>query len=115
MKEAIKFLMVVLVLTFAISMSAIYKLQKQVDELEARKPVIIYQVDNAGGDLIGTVTEKAIVDGNYTVTIGDYGKFLVTKEQYDSINVGDDAPDYLKQRGIDSNKTPLELEGEKDG
>ncbi|HFI0254920.1 TPA: DUF1372 family protein [Streptococcus suis] len=99
MKQAIKFVMVMLVLTFAISMSAIYKLQKQVEQLESRKPVIIYQADNAGGDLIGTVTEKAIVDGHYTVTVGAYGKFLVTKEQYDSINVGDDAPDYLTQRG----------------
>ena len=75
----------------------VVKLEQQVDELKKRKPVIIYQVDNAGGELIGTVTEKAIVDGHYTVTIGDYGKFLVTKEQYESINVGDDAPDYLKK------------------
>lgn len=62
-----------------------------------RKPVIIYQVDNAGGELIGTVTEKAVVDGHYTVTIGAYGKFLVTKERYESINIGDDAPGYLKK------------------
>lgn len=73
------------------------KLEQQVDELKKRKPVIIYQVDNAGGELIGTVTDKAIVDGHYTVTIGAYGKFLVTKEQYESINVGDDAPGYLKK------------------
>lgn len=77
----------------------VVELQKQVDELKNRKPVIIYQVDNAGGELIGTVTDKAIVDGHYTVTIGAYGKFLVTKEQYESINVGDDAPGYLKKRG----------------
>lgn len=75
----------------------VVKLEQQVDELKKRKPVIIYQVDNAGGELIGTVTDKAIVDGHYTVTIGAYGKFLVTKEQYESINVGDDAPDYLKK------------------
>ena len=75
----------------------VVKLEQQVDELKKRKPVIIYQVDNAGGELIGTVTEKAIVDGHYTVTIGAYGKFLVTKEQYESINVGDDAPGYLKK------------------
>ncbi|AFU88694.1 hypothetical protein phiNJ2_0034 [Streptococcus phage phiNJ2] len=99
MKDAIKFLMVMLVLTFAISMSAIYKLQKQVDELEARKPVIIYDVDSADGSIVGTVTEKAIVDGHYTVTVGAYGKFLVTKEQYDSLKVGDVAPDYLIQGG----------------
>lgn len=77
----------------------VVELQKQVDELKNRKPVIIYQVDNAGGEFIGTVTEKAIVDGHYTVTIGAYGKFLVTKEQYESINIGDDAPGYLKKRG----------------
>lgn len=77
----------------------VVKLEQQVDELKNRKPVIIYQVDNAGGELIGTVTDKAIIDGHYTVTIGAYGKFLVTKEQYESINVGDDAPGYLKKRG----------------
>lgn len=55
------------------------------------------QVDNAGGELIRTVTDKAIVDGHYTVTIGAYGKFLVTKEQYENINIGDDAPGYLKK------------------
>jgi len=77
----------------------IAKLQKQVKALEARKPIIIYQVDNAGGNLVGTVTDKSVVAGHYTVTIGAYGKFLVTKEQFDSINIGDDAPEYLKKRG----------------
>ena len=75
----------------------VVKLEQQVDELKKRKPVIIYQADNASGELIGTVTDKAIVDGHYTVTIGAYGKFLVTKEQYESINIGDDAPGYLKK------------------
>ena len=75
----------------------VVKLEQQVEELKNRKPVIIYQVDNAGGELIGTVTDKDIVDGHYTVTIGAYGKFLVTKEQYESINVDDDAPSYLKK------------------
>ena len=75
----------------------VVKLEQQVEELKNRKPVIIYQVDNAGGELIGTVTDKAVVDGHYTVTIVAYGKFLVTKEQYESINVGDDAPGYLKK------------------
>ncbi|MBF7094273.1 DUF1372 family protein [Streptococcus sp. HF-1907] len=90
----------------------ITSLQMQVATLKKRKPIIIYQVDNAGSELVGKVTDKSIIEGHYTVTIGAYGKFLVTKEQYESINVGDDAPDYLKQRGIDSNKTPLELESE---
>lgn len=76
------------------------KLEQQVEELKKRKPVIIYQVDNAGGELIGTVTDKAIDDGHYTVTIGAYGKFLVTKGQYDALDIGDDVPKFLKQRGL---------------
>ena len=76
------------------------KLEQQVDELKNRKPVIIYQVDNASGELIGTVTDKTIVDGHYTVTIGAYGKFLVTKEQYDALDIGDDVPKFLKHRGF---------------
>lgn len=75
----------------------VVKLEQQVEELKNRKPVIIYQVDNTGGELIGTVTDKAIVDGHYTVTVGAYGKFLVTKEQYENINIGDYAPGYLKK------------------
>ena len=64
-----------------------------------KNKVIIHQVDNYGGEMIGTITEKAIINGHYTVTIGVYGKFLVNKEQYDSLSVGDDIPDYLKQSG----------------
>lgn len=94
--------------------SQITKLEKQIEQLQTRKTTVIYQVDNNGATLVGTVTDKTVVDGHYTVTIGAYGKFLVTKEQFDSINIGDDAPEHLKQRGIDSNKTPLELEGQKD-
>ncbi|HFU4377187.1 TPA: DUF1372 family protein [Streptococcus suis] len=91
--------MVMLVLTFAISMSVIYKLKKQVEQLEARKPVIIYQVDNAGGVMIGQITDKEIIEGRYTVTAHAYGKFLVTREQYEAIKVGDPIPEYLKGRG----------------
>lgn len=106
MKDAVKFLSLMLVATFAVSAYLIKDLQNRVNELEAKKPVIIYQVDNAHGQLIGTVTGKEQIDGHYTVTIGAYGKFLVTKEQFDGLNIGDDAPDYLKQRGVESNKVP---------
>ncbi|MEG3294497.1 DUF1372 family protein [Streptococcus suis] len=98
MKEAIKFVMVMLVLTFAISMSAIYKLKKQVEQLEARKPIIIYQVDNAGTEMFGKVTGKDVVDGHYYVEVKPYGKFLVTREQYHEIKIGQEMPEYLKGR-----------------
>ena len=71
-------------------------LERQVAELKA-KPAIIYQVDNAGGAMIGKVTGKAIVDGEYTLDCGIYGKFLITKELYESVNVGDEIPDEVKR------------------
>lgn len=64
-----------------------------------KQPIIIYQVDNAGGVMVGQITDKEIIEGRYTVTAGTYGKFLVTKEQYESLKVGDDIPEYLKKRG----------------
>ena len=82
----------------AILLVAAYRidaLERQVAELKA-KPAIIYQVDNAGGLMIGKVTDKAIVDSKYTLDCGVYGKFLVTKELYESVNVGDDIPYELR-------------------
>ena len=64
-----------------------------------KQPIIIYQVDNAGGLMIGKITDKEIIEGRYTVTAEAYGKFLVTKEQYKAIKVGDPIPEYLKERG----------------
>lgn len=64
-----------------------------------KQPIIIYQVDNVGAEMHGKITDKEIIEGRYTVTAGAYGKFLVTKEQYESLKVGDEIPEYLKRRG----------------
>ncbi|APC45911.1 hypothetical protein CHPC1151_0045 [Streptococcus phage CHPC1151] len=50
-------------------------------------------------ELHGKVTGKSTVGKLYTIDCGAYGKFLVTKEQYESVQVGDDIPSYLKGRG----------------
>lgn len=60
--------------------------------------VVIHEADNAV-ELHGKVTGKSMVGTLYTLDCGAYGKFLVTKEQYNSVNVGDDIPSYLKGRG----------------
>ena len=65
-------------------------------QLDAREPVIIYNVDNVGAELVGKITAKEVIEGKYTVEAGPYGKFLVSKEIYDSIEVGDDIPEILK-------------------
>lgn len=64
-----------------------------------KQPIIIHVVDNVGGVMAGQITDKEIIEGRYTVTAGAYGKFLVTKDQYESLKVGDEIPDYLKKRG----------------
>lgn len=57
--------------------------------------IVIYKVDNQV-ELHGKVTGKSIVGKLYTLDCGSYGKFLVSKEQYDSVQVGDDIPSYLR-------------------
>ena len=74
---------------------------QEIKRLENQPKTIIYKVDNAGGviDRTGTITAKNVLEGRYTVTINGYGNFLVTKEQYDSLRIGDQMPEYLKGLG----------------
>ena len=62
----------------------------RIAELEEKKPVVIYKADNAGAEIFGRVVEKGRYGKLYTVTIRDYGVFVVTKEQYEKIRVGDE-------------------------
>ncbi|HFR3342904.1 TPA: DUF1372 family protein [Streptococcus suis] len=92
--------LIVIALGFALIVSLIeaHSMRSKIDALESREPIIIYQVDNAGTEMFGKVTAKDVIDGHYYVEVKPYGKFLVTREQYDSINIGDDMPEYLKGR-----------------
>lgn len=60
--------------------------------------IVVHKADNAV-ELHGKVTGKEKINDLYTIDCGAYGKFLVSKEQYDAVNVGDDIPSYLKGRG----------------
>ncbi|HFR3621370.1 TPA: DUF1372 family protein [Streptococcus suis] len=100
MKETVKFTasMIIVLLAALGIIYMIYQAGYQAAKNE-QQPVIVYQVDNAGGVMVGQITDKEIIEGRYTVTAHAYGKFLVTKEQYEAIKVGDPIPDYLKKRG----------------
>ena len=95
------FSIVVLVAVLMAAIIKINRLNERVEQLEARKLITIHRVDNAGGsmDVLGKITDKEVIEGKYTVTVGGYGKFLVTQEQYESLNVGDEIPDYLRGVG----------------
>ncbi|HFR3976707.1 TPA: DUF1372 family protein [Streptococcus suis] len=49
--------------------------------------------------LVRKVTSKDVLDGRYYVEVKPYGKFLVTREQYEAVEIGQDMPEYLKGRG----------------
>lgn len=80
---------------------SVVQLEGKIKRLENQPKTIIYKVDNAGGiiDQAGKISAKNVLEGRYTVTINGYGNFLVNKEQYNSLKVGDPIPDYLKIRG----------------
>ena len=61
-----------------------------IKKLEEKRPMIIYKTDNAGAEIFGKVVEKGPHDKLYTLTIRDYGVFVVTKEVYDKVKVGDE-------------------------
>lgn len=62
----------------------------KISELEKKRPIVVYKADNAGAEIHGKVLEKGRHGKLYTITIRDYGVFVVTKEQYEKIRVGDE-------------------------
>ena len=62
----------------------------RIAELEQKKPMVIYKMDNKGAEIFGRVVEKEQSGKLYTITIRDYGIFVVTKEVYDTVKVGDE-------------------------
>lgn len=61
-----------------------------IKKLEEKRPIIIYKADNAGAEIKGRVLEKGRHGKLYTVTIRNYGIFVVTREQFEKIRVGDE-------------------------
>ena len=62
----------------------------QIKKLEEKRPIVIYKADNQGAEIFGKVVEKGRHGKLYTLTIRDYGLFVVTKEVYDKVKVGDE-------------------------
>ena len=84
---------ILLVLSLAINIAtAVWVVNRPIEM------VLIHKADNAV-ELHGKVTGKSMVGKLYTLDCGAYGKFLVSKDQYDNVKVGDEIPEYLKGRG----------------
>lgn len=61
-----------------------------IKKLEAKRPIVVYKADNQGAEIKGRVVEKGRHGKLYTVTIRDYGIFVVTREQFEEIRIGDE-------------------------
>lgn len=62
----------------------------RIAELEEKRPIVVYKADNQGAEIFGKVVEKGQHGKLYTITIRDYGVFVVTKDVYDKVKVGDE-------------------------
>lgn len=62
----------------------------QIKKLEEKRPMVIYKADNQGGEIFGKVVEKERHGKLYTLTVRDYGVFVVTKDVYEKVRVGDE-------------------------
>ena len=81
-----RFIAILIILSVGLN---IWQLDR-IRELENKKPMLIYRADNEGGEVFGVVVEKSRHGKLYTLTIRDYGVFVVTKDVYEKVKVGDE-------------------------
>ena len=58
--------------------------------LEKKRPIVIYKADNKGAEIKGKVVHKEKIGDLHTITIKNYGIFVVTKTNYESLRIGDE-------------------------
>ena len=62
----------------------------KIRNLEEKKPMAIYKADNQGAEIKGRVIHKEKIGDLYTITIKNYGIFVVTQTSYESLRIGDE-------------------------
>lgn len=61
-----------------------------IKKLEEKRPMLVYKADNAGAEIKGRVLQKEKIGDMYTITVQNYGVFVVTKTNYESLKIGDE-------------------------
>lgn len=59
-------------------------------KLEEKRPIVIYKADNQGAEIKGEVVHKEKIGELYTITIQNYGIFVVSQDNYEFLKVGDE-------------------------
>lgn len=62
----------------------------RIRDLEEKRPIIVYKADNQGAEIKGRVAHKEKIGDMYTITIKNYGIFVVTQTSYESLRIGDE-------------------------
>ena len=62
----------------------------RIRDLEEKKPMVIYKADNQGAEIFGKVVHKEKIGDLHTITIKNYGIFVVTQTNYESLRIGDE-------------------------
>lgn len=62
----------------------------RIRDLEEKKPMVIYKADNQGAEIKGRVVHKEKIGDMHTITVQNYGIFVVTKTNYESLRIGDE-------------------------
>lgn len=61
-----------------------------IKNLEKKRPIVIYKADNRGAEIKGKVAHKEKIGELYTITIQNYGIFVVTQTSYETLRIGDE-------------------------
>lgn len=61
-----------------------------IKKLEEKHPMIVYKADNQGAEIKGRVLQKDKIGDMYTITVQNYGVFVVTQTNYESLKIGDE-------------------------
>ena len=61
-----------------------------IKNLEKKRPIVIYKADNKGAEIKGKVVHKEKMGELYTITIQNYGTFVVSQDNYEFLKIGDE-------------------------
>lgn len=61
-----------------------------IKKLEAKRPIVVYKADNQGAEIRGRVLQKEKIGDMYTITIQNYGIFVVSQDNYEFLKIGDE-------------------------
>ena len=61
-----------------------------IKKLEEKRLMIVYKADNQGAEIKGRVVHKEKIGDLHTITIKNYGIFVVTQTSYESLRIGDE-------------------------